>query len=78
MGPAEVGRQMDRLWTAKDVAAYLRTSLAWVYLHSEDGTLPSTRIAGLRRFFPLEIEAYARGVELPPRDSLHGSSGNER
>ncbi len=51
----------EPLWNAKDVAAYLRVSRSWVYLHSEDGTLPSVRIGGLRRFIPAQIRAYAAG-----------------
>ena len=57
--------QTEPLWTAKDVAAFLRVSRAWVYLHSEQGTLPSLRIGGLRRFVPAEIRAYAAGGRPP-------------
>ena len=58
---------LDRepLWTAKDVADYLRASRSWVYLHAEDGTLPSLRIGGLRRFIPEQIRAFARGEAAP-------------
>jgi predicted DNA-binding transcriptional regulator AlpA len=51
----------EALWNAKDVAAYLKASRSWVYLHAEDGTLPSVRICGLRRFIPAEIRALPRG-----------------
>ena len=54
-----------RLWDAKDVAAYLRVSVSWVYLHINLGDLPYQRIGGLVRFFPQEVQAYARG-EQPP------------
>jgi excisionase family DNA binding protein len=56
----------EGLWDAKDVAQYLKVSRSWVYLHAEDGTLPSVRIGGLRRFWPDQIRAYARGEEAPP------------
>jgi excisionase family DNA binding protein len=53
------------MWTAKDVAAYLKASRSWVYLHAEDGTLPSVRIGGLRRFIPAQIRAWALGGAAP-------------
>ncbi len=49
----------EPLWTAIQVARYLGCSRSWVYLHAEDGTLPSVRIGGLRRFVPEEIRAFA-------------------
>lgn len=55
----------EPLWDAKDVAAFLKVSRSWVYLHTEDGTLPSLRIGGLRRFDPEAIRAYARGEWKP-------------
>jgi len=55
----------DRLWTAKEVAAYLQVSTSWVYMHAEDGTIPSVQIGGLRRFHPEAIRAYARGEWKP-------------
>ncbi len=65
----------EPLWTVKEVAAYLRASISWVYMHAEDGTLPSVRIGGPRRFHPEAIRAYARGewkpapvVPFPVRD----------
>jgi len=55
----------ESLWTAKEVAAYLKVSTSWVYMHAEAGTLPSVRIGGLRRFDPEAIRAYARGEWKP-------------
>lgn len=55
------------LWTARDVADYLKVSRSWVYWHAEAGNLPSVKIGGHRRFFPDEIEAYVRGSDMPPR-----------
>jgi excisionase family DNA binding protein len=51
----------DALWDARDVAAYLKVSRSWVYQRSENGTLPSVRIGGLRRFVPEQIRAFAVG-----------------
>ncbi len=55
----------DSLWDARDVAAYLKVSRSWVYLHAEDGTLPSVHIGGLRRFIPAQIRAFAHGEPVP-------------
>jgi len=55
----------ESLWTARDVAEYLKASLSWVYLHADDGTLPSVKIGGLRRFIPEQIRAHARGEPVP-------------
>ena len=55
----------EPLWTVKEVAAYLRVSTSWVYMHAEAGTIPSVQIGGLRRFHPEAIRAYARGEWKP-------------
>ena len=55
----------EPLWTVKQVATYLQASQSWVYMHAQDGTLPSVRIGGLRRFHPEAIRAYARGEWKP-------------
>lgn len=49
------------LWTANDVAAYLRSSRSWVYHQAEAGTLPCIRVGGLLRFDPAMVKAFARG-----------------
>ncbi len=51
----------EALWDARDVAGFLKVSRSWVYSHTEDGTLPSVRIGGLRRFIPAHIRSFARG-----------------
>ena len=51
----------EGLWDSRDVAAYLKVSRAWVYLHAESGTLPCVKIGGLLRFYPEEIREFARG-----------------
>jgi excisionase family DNA binding protein len=51
----------EGLWDAKDVAAFLKVSRSWVYLHAEGGKLPSVRIGGLRRFVPAQIRVWALG-----------------
>jgi predicted DNA-binding transcriptional regulator AlpA len=59
----ELCHQPERLWNADDVAEFLRVSLSWVYLHIKLGDLPYQRIGGLVRFFPPDIQAYARGEQ---------------
>jgi excisionase family DNA binding protein len=51
----------EALWDAKDVAAYLKASTKWVYLHASRGTLPCLHVGGLRRFEPEAIRAWMRG-----------------
>jgi excisionase family DNA binding protein len=53
--------RLEPLWDAKEVAAYLKASLKWVYLHASKGTLPCCHVGGLRRFEPEAIRAWARG-----------------
>src|SRR5690348_11759819 len=49
----------DTLWTAVDVARYLKVSRSWVYHRAEAGLLPYLRVGGLLRFEP---EAIRRAV----------------
>jgi hypothetical protein len=58
------------LWTARDVAAFLKASLSWVYLHADAGTLPSVKVVGLRRFIPAQVKAFAAGEPIPPSKVL--------
>jgi len=51
----------DTLWTAKDVANYLKVSRSWVYQHVGAGDLPYQRVGGLLRFAPEAVQAYACG-----------------
>jgi hypothetical protein len=56
------------LWTAKDVAGYLRASPSWVYQKSEAGLLPCLPPlpgSNFLRFDPAAIKAYARGEWRP-------------
>jgi len=58
------------LWTAREVAAFMKASPSWVYLHAEAGTLPSVKVLGLRRFIPAQIKAFAAGQSVPPSNIL--------
>ena len=55
----------EHLWTAMDVAEFLRVSRSWVYLHTSNGELPYLRVGGLVRFDPEAVRAHARG-DPPP------------
>ncbi len=50
---------LEPLWTVRDVAAYLRTSVSWVYRESAAGALPVLRIGGHLRFSPAAMKAFA-------------------
>jgi len=53
--------ETDELWTAEDVARFLRTSRSWVYHRARAGQLPCVKIGGLLRFDPLAIRALVAG-----------------
>jgi len=54
----------EALWTASDVAQYLKLSRSWVYQRAEAGLLPCLRIGGSLRFEPAAIRAFARGASV--------------
>lgn len=56
----------EPLWTADDVAAYLKVSRSWVYHRAESGRLPHVRVGGLIRFQPHEIRAFIETVSAEP------------
>jgi excisionase family DNA binding protein len=66
----------EALWTADDVAAYLKVSRSWVYQHAASGDLPCLHVGGLRRFDPAAVRARVRadsgGVVLPLRRGVPG------
>ena len=50
------------LWTAKDVATYLRASRSWVYKAAEAGDLPCIRVGAMLRFSPAAVKAFIEGA----------------
>lgn len=56
----------ESLWTADDVAAYLKVSRSWVYHRAESGRLPHVRVGGLIRFQPHEIRAFVETSSAEP------------
>jgi excisionase family DNA binding protein len=63
----------EALWTAAEVATYLRCSRSKVYQAAEAGTLPRLHVGGQLRFEPERVKAWARnptaaaGSVLPMR-----------
>lgn len=62
--------QPERLWIVSDVQGFLRVSETWVYSHVASGDLPYLRVGGLLRFWPSEIQSYARGERGRPAAML--------
>ncbi len=60
----KVCEDIERLWTVRDVAAFLRMSQSWVNKRAADGTLPVWRIGRSVRFDPAAVRRFAAG-ELP-------------
>jgi excisionase family DNA binding protein len=59
------------IWTAADVARYLRVSRSWVYREASAGRLPHVRVLGLLRFEPATIRAL-RDAQQPATLMLPG------
>jgi excisionase family DNA binding protein len=62
--PNAAPRVADPLWTAEDVAAFLRVSLSMVYKLRRQGSLPAIRVGALFRFQPEAVRAFARTDEV--------------
>ena len=55
--PAEGGG----LWNARQAAAFLGTSVSWVYHRAAEGTIPCVRLGHNLRFQPEALRAWVRG-----------------
>lgn len=54
----------DTLWTAKDVARFLKFSISWVRKATSRGTIPYQRLGGYAiRYDPEKIKTWARTGE---------------
>jgi excisionase family DNA binding protein len=53
-----------RMWSARDVAAFLGVSKSWVYMQSEAKKIPHRKLGGLIRFDPDEIKRWWNGEQL--------------
>lgn len=56
----------EPLWTAQEVATYLRVSLSTVYNLRRAGDLPVVQVGSLYRFHPEAVRGYARGERPAP------------
>jgi excisionase family DNA binding protein len=54
----------ESLWTAEDVARFLRVSLSMIYKLRRTGALPAVRVGALFRFEPDVVRAFGRGETL--------------
>ena len=61
---SENRRVPDPLWTAEDVAAFLRVSLSMVYKLRRQGSLPAIRVGARFRFQPDAVRSFARSDEV--------------
>ncbi len=57
-GPTTIPHVAEPLWTAEDVAAFLRVSLSMVYKLRRTGRLPAVRVGALFRFEPDVVRAF--------------------
>jgi excisionase family DNA binding protein len=54
----------EPLWTADDVAAFLRVSLSMVYKLRRMGALPAVRVGALFRFEPDAVRSFAHAERV--------------
>lgn len=62
--PCATPHVSEPLWTAADVAAFLRVSLSMVYKLRRQGSLPAIRVGALFRFQPDAVRGFARSDEV--------------
>ena len=62
------------LWTAQNVADFLRVSLRWVEKRTATGELPAVRLPGGRlvRYEQAKVRAWAGQFGAPPGALRHG------
>ena len=69
----------ESLLTPKEVAAWFKMSLVWVYKQTEKGLLPYHRVGDAIRFDPAEVRAYLESRKGLKRSDLlvKGQEGNK-
>jgi len=67
----------ENLWTVRDVAAYLKASISYVYKAAERGELPCLRIGSMLRFDPSAIRAFV-GYCTGPGSAMPALAGLSR
>lgn len=60
----------EKLWTVKDIAAYLQKSVRWVFYalrlpESESGSIPHVKLGRSPRFIPDDVKAWV-SAGFPP------------
>jgi len=56
----------EELWTAADVARYLKASRRWVYTKTSAGLIPTVDLFGMRRYDPADIRALKEKLKRKP------------
>ncbi len=56
-------RASEALWTADEVAAFIKCSVSYVYKSAERGELPCVRVGRMLRFKPEAVRAIVLGVD---------------
>ena len=51
-------QEVEALWTVHEASAVLRISKKTVYRMAEEGTMPSCKVGGSRRFVPSHVRAW--------------------
>jgi len=69
---ADSSKLAEALWTANDVAAFLRVSRSWVYHRSESGDLPCLRVGGLSKRLAPQVDGLLAAV-----DALYSMSADD-
>ena len=62
--------EVETLWTAEDVAAFLNISIQYVYRLSREGSIPSLKIGAALRFRPSDIEAWIEARTRPVAEGI--------
>jgi excisionase family DNA binding protein len=56
-------RVNEALWTADEVAAFIKCSVSYVYKSAERGELPCVRVGRMLRFKPEAVRALVLGAD---------------
>lgn len=63
-------RANEGLWTADEVAAFIKCSVSYVYKSAERGELPCVRVGRMLRFKPDAVRALVLGADAAGRVTL--------
>jgi excisionase family DNA binding protein len=57
-------RASEALWTAEEVATFIKCSVSYVYKSAERGELPCVRVGRMLRFKPDAVRALVLGADV--------------